>query len=356
MGLLRIMLAISVFMAHVRNPSWTRGFGGENAVEIFFIISGFYIALILDKSYSKVSLFYKNRILRLYPIYYIVCILVLVRYFIFSNFTESLFNYPPEALTIGTIANTTLLGSDWLMFLQWQDEGLHFGPFSDSQIPLHQMLFIPQAWSLGVEITFYLFAPFFCKLRTRLIVIIFIILFGLRVIGWTNGLNFDPWSYRFFPFELPMFIMGILLYRIRKSAKIRQFLTIKQVYVVLLSAYFAFGYIMSKLTILRFWQLVFLILVSATIILFGSQNKTDNAIGEYSYPFYVSHVLVFSSYWTLLSLLDSRNQLFIYFSKQPIQIVLMLVFTLLVSKMLIRVVAPIEKLRDKNRGISKSLS
>ena len=218
------------------------------------------------------------------------------------------------------------------------------------------MLFIPQAWSLGVEITFYLFAPFFCKLRTRLIVIIFIILFGLRVIGWTNGLNFDPWSYRFFPFELPMFIRGILLYRIRKSAKIRQFLTIKQVYVVLLSAYFAFGYIMSKLTILRFWQLVFLILVSATIILFGSQNKTDNAIGEYSYPFYVSHVLVFSSYWTLLSLLDSRNQLFIYFSKQPIQIVLMLVFTLLVSKMLIRVVAPIEKLRDKNRGISKSLS
>jgi len=54
MGLLRVLLAITVFMAHAPQAGLTyglTGFGGSNAVEIFFLISGFYIARILDKSY-----------------------------------------------------------------------------------------------------------------------------------------------------------------------------------------------------------------------------------------------------------------------------------------------------------------
>gem|GEM_PF-6247016 len=37
MGLFRLLLAISVFMAHTNNPKWIHGFGGENAVEIFLL-------------------------------------------------------------------------------------------------------------------------------------------------------------------------------------------------------------------------------------------------------------------------------------------------------------------------------
>ena len=123
MGLLRVLLAVSVFMAHTPQTGLTlglAGFGGANAVELFFIVSGFYIALILDKSYSTKMGFYKNRILRLYPIYYIICGLVLIQAVLLPNLRESLFSFPGKALTFGVIANSTFLGSDWLMFSQWQ--------------------------------------------------------------------------------------------------------------------------------------------------------------------------------------------------------------------------------------------
>jgi len=143
-GLLRVLLAVSVFMVHAPQTGSTywlfKGFGGSNAVEIFFIISGFYIALILDKSYSTKMGFYKNRILRLYPIYYIICGLVLVRAVILPNFSESLFSFPAKALAFGTIANSTFFGSDWLLFLQWKNDNMHFGNFNNSELPLWHMV------------------------------------------------------------------------------------------------------------------------------------------------------------------------------------------------------------------------
>jgi peptidoglycan/LPS O-acetylase OafA/YrhL len=132
MGLLRVLLAISVFMAHAPQSGLTqglRGFGGSNAVEIFFIVSGFYIALILDKSYSTKIGFYKNRILRLYPIYYIICGLAVMQAIFSPSLRESLISFPAKALTFGTIVNSTFLGSDWLMFLQWHNGNLRFGDF-----------------------------------------------------------------------------------------------------------------------------------------------------------------------------------------------------------------------------------
>ena len=63
---MRVLLAVSVFMSHSTQSELIEGltgFGGINAVGIFFIVSGFYIALILNKSYSTKVGFYENRIL-----------------------------------------------------------------------------------------------------------------------------------------------------------------------------------------------------------------------------------------------------------------------------------------------------
>ncbi|MFM7821155.1 MAG: hypothetical protein ACKPAF_10065, partial [Actinomycetota bacterium] len=60
MGLLRVLLALSVVMSHFVNweaPFYT-GFGGDTSVEIFFLVSGFYIALILENSYKSIRNFY----------------------------------------------------------------------------------------------------------------------------------------------------------------------------------------------------------------------------------------------------------------------------------------------------------
>jgi peptidoglycan/LPS O-acetylase OafA/YrhL len=161
-------------------------------------VSGFYITLILDKSYSTKMGFYKNRILRLYPIYYIICGLVLIQAVLWPNLRESPFSFPAKALTFGAIANSTFLGSDWLMFSQWQNGNLHFGNFRNSELPLWHMLLVPQSWSIGIEITFYLLAPMLCKAKSRTIVFIGIALLAARFTGLFFGLNQDPWTYRFF--------------------------------------------------------------------------------------------------------------------------------------------------------------
>jgi peptidoglycan/LPS O-acetylase OafA/YrhL len=83
-GLLRILLAISVFCAHSRPLGSLRWLSGDLAVESFFVISGFYMQLILSTKYTKERLgntwvwqFYKARYLRLLPVYWVGCLLAL---------------------------------------------------------------------------------------------------------------------------------------------------------------------------------------------------------------------------------------------------------------------------------------
>ncbi len=84
MGLIRILLAVCVFCAHTRplgNLPWTNG---NLAVELFFVISGFYMQLVLSTKYTEhnlgeawISQFYKARYFRLLPMYWAGCALVL---------------------------------------------------------------------------------------------------------------------------------------------------------------------------------------------------------------------------------------------------------------------------------------
>jgi peptidoglycan/LPS O-acetylase OafA/YrhL len=90
MGLLRFLLAVSVILNHA-GLLYGFGFvGGSTAVEAFFIISGFYITLILNEKYIKANnsykLFITNRFLRLYPFYWIVLILSLLCAYYIPNY------------------------------------------------------------------------------------------------------------------------------------------------------------------------------------------------------------------------------------------------------------------------------
>ena len=73
MGLIRTLLAMSVLVAHTNVYDNLLFVGARNAVQIFYIISGFLISYILfeKKSYNKIINFYQNRILRLFLIYFI---------------------------------------------------------------------------------------------------------------------------------------------------------------------------------------------------------------------------------------------------------------------------------------------
>ncbi len=82
MGLFRLYLALSIAFQH-SGKAW--GLAGRKAVEVFFIISGFYMALILTTGkYKEYKTFIVNRFLRLYPIYSVVAILTLILSFLFK--------------------------------------------------------------------------------------------------------------------------------------------------------------------------------------------------------------------------------------------------------------------------------
>jgi len=98
-----------------------------------------------------------------------------------------------------------------MLFLAIEAKKLVFTQnFSKSDLPLYPGLIIPQAWTLGLEISFYLIAPFILA-RKKILFLLLIFSFAIRIILHQIGLGReDPWVYRFFPAELAFFILGAL--------------------------------------------------------------------------------------------------------------------------------------------------
>lgn len=93
MGLLRLLLAVCVFCGHSRRLGNFRWLEGHLAVELFFVVSGFYMQLVLSQRYTKRKLgstwrfqFYKARYLRLLPIYLLGSFLALGTAFLLTGF------------------------------------------------------------------------------------------------------------------------------------------------------------------------------------------------------------------------------------------------------------------------------
>ena len=72
MGTFRFILALSVLASHVGPIPNFYPPSGAISVQAFFVVSGFYMALVLTEKYTgpnQTSLFLTNRFLRIYPPY-----------------------------------------------------------------------------------------------------------------------------------------------------------------------------------------------------------------------------------------------------------------------------------------------
>lgn len=79
MGVLRFPLAIAVVIAHAGPVFGQHIADGRFAVQMFYMVSGFYMALVWKERYAKSDrafrTFYLNRFFRIYPQYAIVLVL-----------------------------------------------------------------------------------------------------------------------------------------------------------------------------------------------------------------------------------------------------------------------------------------
>ncbi|MCH7535405.1 MAG: hypothetical protein IH948_06610, partial [Bacteroidetes bacterium] len=172
MGSLRFLLAISVLLTHARSEIFGFGFlGGQIAVQAFYIISGFYMTLVLNEKYIGVNgtyrLFITNRCLRIFPTYWFILMLTLLLPVLISfadgevnwgranEFVENNGNLNVGSLAYLVFTNVALFFQDVVMFLGIDPNSgalIFTSDFSTSQPAVHRFLMVPQSWTLGIEL------------------------------------------------------------------------------------------------------------------------------------------------------------------------------------------------------------
>jgi peptidoglycan/LPS O-acetylase OafA/YrhL len=306
MGLLRLTLAIIVVLVHAGKSI---GIGGAYSVEFFFAISGYVIALTLEKKteYSNYVPFIKSRFLRIAPAYYFVCILLTLSAFTRFNLLHDvvkLFAIVPTTVDVQLfIANIFVVTQDVVMFTGFVN-GKHVlvSNFWSHHPLLFHGLLIPQAWSLSLEIYFYLIAPWVIRSRSMLALML-VGSFLLKASGYVFGFFAeDPWNYRFFPSELCMFLFGCVAYQYLQKWRISNS-SVAHVSSVVFSAIVLFSH---RLQVRDFPNgiVLFCILIALLPTLASIQKSSilDSFCATLSYPIYIVHLAVIELVDKLLEL------------------------------------------------------
>jgi peptidoglycan/LPS O-acetylase OafA/YrhL len=295
MGVLRLLFALSVLLVHDME-GWFKLIDGAAAVQCFFAISGFYMALVLNERYAAPATFYFNRALRLFPTYWAVVLLTLAAAMLAGRPTfidvaqHSGLTWDARALVF--VSSFFLIGSDAMLFVRPTEAGLVFTASFWAEPP--QLFWyhpIPPAWSLPVEMAFYALAPFLVGCRWRLLGAL---LLGLtaRVIVYKLFGSHDPWRYRFFPAEVSLFCAGGLAYHFSRAMQARA--AARRIGFVCLGLLIALMPLYPHLpSVARYVPVSAALLASLPFVFALTRDSaTDRWIGELSYPVYLLHFLV----------------------------------------------------------------
>lgn len=318
MGLLRLLLSITVAISHSVPIGGFTLVGPVTAVHGFFVLSGFYMSLILNEKYIKRNnsyiLFITNRLLRLYPAYLavILCILMFslfqfyysrVAYAVGDNFGSlNMFKYFPSHMSLGTMlylifTNLFIIGQDTLLFLglNLNTGNLYFTPTWQLTYPqLHSFLLIPVTWAVSLEIIFYLIAPFILKKGFKFVSLLIILSLALRLFLFQIGYNMDPWTYRFFPTEMAFFLFGYISYRIYKVVRSTNLRPKLSVFIFLSFLILTVTYNKTPFSANTSIYLCLLVIVIPFIFHLTRKWSFDRYIGELAYPIFISHVFLLS--------------------------------------------------------------
>lgn len=302
MGHIRLLLALAVILSHL--PTATVQFiHGGLAVQAFFVVSGFYMALVLDGKYRDRKLFYSNRLLRLAPAYFAMMLIALVVLLAFEmtatsslGIFKSAFSNPWSAAIL-LFENIFVVGQHWLYwFMIGEQGGLYLDPHgglpTETTAVGWQALLVPQSWSLSLELMFYAIAPWLARRKLKVIIAIALASIGLRFAGSYLPVEFPLWQGRLFITVLFMFLFGMLAYRAlplvnRMPRYIQLSVTAMMIAGIILLPNTGLSHSVQS------W-LVYIGMAIGTPFAFAAtrQNGYDRWIGELSYPIYLTHLVV----------------------------------------------------------------
>ncbi|HUJ00866.1 MAG TPA: acyltransferase [Usitatibacter sp.] len=319
MGLLRTYLALMVVSGHLvsldAQLATPLANGAIVAVKIFFLISGFYMSLVLDRKYGERTFeFYKSRALRLYPLYWVTCLAVVALAFLpvgTNGMAVGLLRHfsilQPSLQAWVILSNVTFLGSDLLSFVYCcGTDGGQVHLFPETAPPgghnLEDYLAVPQSWTLGIEVVFYLVAPFLFRKSWSGILLLLAVSVGSRMLLFGIGLHGYDWSRHFILSEGAYFALGMASYRLYRIIPERLFTRGN----MWLAAAVVFSWTTIEATVYiknvdlgdrEIWQALYqwgymAVMVVAIPFLFRLSNgsRADFLAGELSYPIYITHV------------------------------------------------------------------
>ena len=320
MGFFRLLLSISVIIGHMR-LSADYMINGGYAVEIFFMISGFYMAMILTEKYGNTTIGIKtfaiNRFMRLYPIYIVIFVMTLMWFMICKFMTHG--GTPDRDIlklddvlpwwqsAIIWLPNFSLIGIDLPSLFHWSpNTGFQFLkplPADDvnGTIWVGYTVWVGQAWSVGSEIWFYLLSPLIVFGTVKRIVGFASASLMISILCYYKNLT----THFFWPSLLIFFIIGITIYKVSKKYDIYHFLPnsnlikagISFTPLIWLIGFPSAGYPLPKM-------FLYIVAAFSIPILFSitKSSKIDRFIGNLSYSTYLNHLLIGS----ILSVLIKR--------------------------------------------------
>jgi peptidoglycan/LPS O-acetylase OafA/YrhL len=322
MGLLRYFLALVVVIGHAPATLFSKPLNADGglAVQSFYVISGFYMALIIQKyrlqtlQFTHLKNFYISRALRIYPIYWI-CLAAL---FLLgslhlistplspSTALESLFSLRDKTLYI--FQNLFIFGLALMRFVIYDPHTqtflLTFAGTTNRVVEHHlatigsEYVAVGQAWTLSLELTFYLLVPFVLTRSRNFIIALCISSLSLKAILYYLGYSYKNYNLQvaFFPAELGVFLLGALSQMIiypwlkTQSARFLQTTTRTCVGLLVLYIFVLFPRIGSY--DLKYWLFISLtVLMLPFLFCYTSQSKLDRWLGDLSYPVYMVHYI-----------------------------------------------------------------
>ncbi|RFM27397.1 acyltransferase family protein [Deminuibacter soli] len=189
-GKFRLLLAFIVVVYHMHMASFL-GIG-HYAVYVFFVLSGYWIFKMFNEKYSQYedgySVYLRSRLFRLMPVYWLVLFAAVV---LFCLFKDPSYGYNSLMhLNIAEIATK------------------NFFVFGLNTIGIR---YIGSAWSLDVELQFYIVAPLLLLLARKInIISVLVISVALWIILYRLPESFQANGYFFF--YLPYFLIGAAIY------------------------------------------------------------------------------------------------------------------------------------------------
>ena len=317
MGSLRLFLAILVIIAHADPRVIFPGINGSMAVRIFFMVSGFYMALILSEKYVAnkrplLWLFYSNRALRIFPLLWLMLgfevIVALGLIYTGHPSNEKHWTHVLAFLAdhqkwgmIGTyvVSQITAVGVDFLHLFSITTEGQwvpYHGAVAAGEFRGWRPFAMSQLWSVSCELVFYAFAPYVNRLRLRWLVLL---IFAATAANYASYVALPrplaSVSNGFFSImQSGYFLAGMLAYRlIGKRAPTLP----RAVQVILPVALLASIVGFSSITRFHYTGaelLVYALSFAALPILFSASSRIgwDRTLGELSYPVYLVHLTV----------------------------------------------------------------